>query len=62
MELLIQNDPELGDVADVLQSIIHHGFHVCDKYIKVFDHIRLFCQENQKVDLDTYKNETGEKI
>lgn len=57
MELLVLNDQDLAEVADVLQSIIQHGFQVCDKYIKGFDHIRLFCQENQKVDLEAYNKE-----
>ncbi|ODM98966.1 Dynein heavy chain 6, axonemal [Orchesella cincta] len=58
MELLIQHDPDLASVADVLQNILDHGFQVCDKYIKAFDHIRLFCLENQRMDLEIFKKET----
>jgi len=59
MELQLENDPELEKLEKVSLQILKHGFQIFYRYINIFDHIRKFCLENQKINLGKFRRETG---
>jgi hypothetical protein len=58
-DFLLDLDKELEDLMKMIERILRHSFQISDKYIKAFDSIRIFCLENQSLDLDIFREEKG---
>lgn len=58
-KLFLDLDYDLDGLGTIGELILRHSFQMSDQYIAAFNSIRLFCLENQKLDLDILRNETG---
>ena len=59
MQLLVDTDPDLSDILDVIDMIFQHGIETCEAYSEIFEEIRLFCIENESSNVDDYRNVEG---
>jgi len=52
-------DPDLAEVHETIEMIVHHGFDACRKYVDSLDFVRLFCVENDKFDISKLADVEG---
>jgi hypothetical protein len=62
LDTLVSTDPDLKEIYETIDLILNHGFETCRGYIESFDFIRVFCLENEKVNVNLFRAEDGKTI